>query len=366
MQNFYGLSQQLSTISFATFDLGSADDIMLAFKTTSASLLFIEDSLKDLSKINLKNFYTLAKDLIKIYMPNLFTETQWLYADIFLPILLPTIDIATGQPVSAARSLIDVIGFKDTEETEEFINQTIAANETVKVIEKRSVLTSTVAPIDTFTTKVAILIERINKGVELNNTGAPRADFADQYPNLGALFGTGSNSNINLGSLLGGLGGLTGGNPVTNKPIASALGAAIGSASNSGTAGLNPLSLFDLIQSFSSGNILTSTTGLISVLTPLLTLLPLDTIFPENSHETNLALIASLPKFLEFIEFFNSFQLLSLENLDPIVQLAQWKKFIADLKEQTMNLIQILSDIGVVKDVDYKIVQAVQTQILNQ
>lgn len=319
MKNFYDLSQQLSTISFATFDMGSADDILLAFKTTSASLLFIEESLQDLSKINLKTFYTLAKDLIKIYIPDLFTDTQWLYADIFLPILLPTIDLNTGQPVSAARSLMDVIGVNDVDETEDLvsINETVAANETlllnetVKMVIKRSVMTSTKLPVD-LTTKVAKLIERLKKG---NGTVEARADFAEQYPNLDSLFGAGSglSSGLNLGSLLGSLTG-SNANPVTKEPILnSLLGTGIGSASNSGTGGLNPLSLFDLIQSFSSGNVLTSTTGLISVLTPLLTLLPLDTIFPENSQETNLALIASLPKFLEFVEFFNSFQLLSLE-----------------------------------------------------
>jgi len=47
------------------------------------------------------------------------------------------------------------------------------------------------------------------------------------------------------------------------------------------------------------------------------------------------------------------------QNKDPYVQLAQWKRFIADLKAQGLSLIKILQAAGAIKKVDYDIVEAV-------
>jgi len=44
------------------------------------------------------SFYSLAKNLIKIFVPNLITTQQWTYLDLFLPILLPTIDTSSIIP----------------------------------------------------------------------------------------------------------------------------------------------------------------------------------------------------------------------------------------------------------------------------
>ena len=41
------------------------------------------------------------------------------------------------------------------------------------------------------------------------------------------------------------------------------------------------------------------------------------------------------------------------------MQLAQWKKFISDLKVLGLNLIKVLQTVGVINDVDFSIVQAV-------
>ncbi len=335
------------------------------------------------------------------------SDTQWLYADIFLPIFLPTLDLRTGQPVNGkviSRGLTELMG---AQENLDGLEQSLS-NLTNSTGNVTAVINVVKRAISKLTTKSSLLPEvssvydyyqyditaAAENGTVETTTRTGRAvattavSFEQQYPVLSNLF-SGS------GGIQGGLAALL--NPqfikgTTIKPVGTAsiptrptipanfftrpttsantfpprattefnFGQSIGSAMASGTSvNINPISLFDLINSISTGNVLTSTTGLLSMITPLLTLLPFDTIFPENTKEQNLALIKSIPEFVKLFEFFNSFQLIKLENKDPLFQLAQWKKFIVDLKAETMRLLSILLNIGVIKESDMDLIKTI-------
>lgn len=68
--------------------------------------------------------------------------------------------------------------------------------------------------------------------------------------------------------------------------------------SNSG--GVNPFEILNLIGS--SANSLAS-------ITPLLSLLPLDQLFPNSNQQLNLGIISSLPQILNLIQSFNNFRI---------------------------------------------------------
>lgn len=329
----------------------------------------------------------MGKSLIKIFLPDFLDESQWLYADIFLPIFLPTLDINNGfQPVVARGLTFDA----DQEISDEQIELELSsltngtaqnATELIKVVKRAIQELTTQSSVDATSAYDYYQYDMADKGTTnadefMNSTKIGRAvvtpavSFEDKYPALANLFGGG-------GGLQGGLASLL--NPqfikqtttintllqtdTTSTMSASTIRAGlgqIGSAAALGTSvDINPVSLLDLINSISTGNVVTSTTGLLSLVTPLLALLPFDTIFPENTHEQNLALVASVPEMLKLIEFFNSFQLLTVENKDPLFQLAQWKQFIVDLKEQAMHLLRIFLNVGVITDKDMAIIQTV-------
>ena len=114
-------------------------------------------------------------------------------------------------------------------------------------------------------------------------------------------------TSINLGALLSGSGGL--GSLLGSGGIGSLLGP---SSSNSGTS-TNPLSIVNIINGFVNGNPFQSATNLANILTPFLSFIPLDLIFPNNTPQANLAIISSLPQFIKLIEFFNNFQYLAVQ-----------------------------------------------------
>ena len=53
-KDFFALANKLSGLNLQVLNIGSADQIVVGFKTLNAALLFLEQSLGDLSKLNLK------------------------------------------------------------------------------------------------------------------------------------------------------------------------------------------------------------------------------------------------------------------------------------------------------------------------
>lgn len=321
----------------------------------------------------------MGKSLIKIFLPDFLDDSQWLYADIFLPIFLPTLDINNGfQPVVARGLTFDTddqeISDEQIEQLSSLTNGTQNATELIKVFKRAIQELTTQSSYVESTSAYDYYQYDMTDTNGTSNVGraavTPAVSFEDKYPALANLFGGGNGLQGGLASLLNPqfIKQTTAINTLLQTDASTTLSAStiraglgqIGSAVASGTSvDINPVSLLDLINNFNTGNVVGSTTGLLSLVTPLLALLPFDTIFPDNTHEQNLALVASVPEILKLIEFFNSFQLLSVENQDPLFQLAQWKQFIIDLKEQAIHLLRILLNVGIITDKDMAIIQTV-------
>lgn len=54
MGEFNEAAAKLTTYSFAEFNIGSTTDLVAGFKTVNAALLFLEESLSDTTKLNLR------------------------------------------------------------------------------------------------------------------------------------------------------------------------------------------------------------------------------------------------------------------------------------------------------------------------
>ncbi len=266
-------------------------------------------------------------------MPDLLSNTQWLYADIFLPIFLPTLDLNNNaRPLSSARTFMDILNNNnnnnnntnnqttavpalDYVDIELFSsNQTLsnATNSTVSIREKRSVDSTATrpSPVAVLTTRIAQILQATTAN-STERSGRVEFDLAN-YPAIssllgGSLAGGASNFNSNL------IAGLLKTTPSVQAAKTTTAKAAAAAASSGSSVDINPFSLYDLITSINSGNALTSTTGLLQMITPLFALLPLDQLFPQNTKEQNLAIVSTLPEVIKIIQFFNTFQVLSIE-----------------------------------------------------
>ena len=54
MKEFSFAAEKLSSLSFAQFSVGNTNDIVVSFKAINAALLFVEGTLVDTTKLNLK------------------------------------------------------------------------------------------------------------------------------------------------------------------------------------------------------------------------------------------------------------------------------------------------------------------------
>jgi len=233
-----------------------------------------------------------------------------------------------GQPVSAARTFIDIFNNTtnnnnqtsttpalDYKNIELFSDNQILFNETNSTFSirvKRSAdrtTTKNPSPIVGLTTKISQLLKEISLANNANRSGRVEFDLS-KYPGLSSLLGSsvgsgGSNIEPNLiASLLR--------TPAMVTALKTTKPNILGASGSSSSIDLNPFSLFDLITSINSGNALTSTTGLLQMITPLFALLPLDQMFPGNTREQNLAIVSTLPEIIKIIQFFNTFQDLSI------------------------------------------------------
>ncbi len=266
-------------------------------------------------------------------MPDLLSNTQWLYADIFLPIFLPTLDLNNNaRPLSSARTFMDILNNNNNNTSNQTTlvpaldyvdielfssNQTLsnATNSTVSIREKRSVDSTATrpSPVAVLTTRIAQILQAINTTTNsTERSGRVEFDLAN-YPAISSLLGgslAGGASNFNS-NLIAGLLKTTPSVQAAKTTTAKAAAAAV--ASSGSSVDINPFSLYDLITSINSGNALTSTTGLLQMITPLFALLPLDQLFPQNTKEQNLAIVSTLPEVIKIIQFFNTFQVLSIE-----------------------------------------------------
>jgi len=194
-------------------------------------------------------------------------------------------------------------------------NQTLsnATNSTVSIREKRSVDSTATrpSPVAVLTTKIAQILQATTTN-STERSGRVEFDLAN-YPAISSLLGgslAGGASNFNS-NLIAGLLKTTPSVQAAKTTTAKAAAAAV--ASSGSSVDINPFSLYDLITSINSGNALTSTTGLLQMITPLFALLPLDQLFPQNTKEQNLAIVSTLPEVIKIIQFFNTFQVLSIE-----------------------------------------------------
>ena len=54
MSDFTEITNKLTTYKFAELNLGSTSDLIAGFKTVDATLAFLEQALKDTTKLNLR------------------------------------------------------------------------------------------------------------------------------------------------------------------------------------------------------------------------------------------------------------------------------------------------------------------------
>lgn len=252
--------------------------------------------------------------MVKIFLPTLFTQEQWTYLDIFLPMLLPVLDMQnnfetvnpvnpTFPPYARGAFLIDNGNLNSTSIDLSSIDLNVS-NVSTSERNKRSImqfLTSTIASKTTnifeeyydFTTSTLVST--------LNETNSARG-FYETNKNITDL------STIDRKSILSGF-NLAG---LMQPKVSTDFNTGFGSTS----ANINPFSLLNIISMMNGGG-LSSATNLISTLTPLLTLIPLDQYFPGISQEISTGLISSLPQLLKLIETFSNFHL-------PISQVYLW------------------------------------------
>ncbi len=62
MKEFSSAAEKLSSLSFAQFSVGNTNDIVVSFKAINAALLFVEGTLVDTTKLNLKKYASFKID----------------------------------------------------------------------------------------------------------------------------------------------------------------------------------------------------------------------------------------------------------------------------------------------------------------
>ena len=91
------------------------------------------------------------------------------------------------------------------------------------------------------------------------------------------------------------------------KPLLEFNPSAVTAASPSA---INPMSILSIISMLNGNGGLGSASSLVSTLTPLISLLPINQYFPGMDQQTSSTLIASLPQLIKLVETFSNFHLL--------------------------------------------------------
>nr|UOU03310.1 ATP-binding cassette subfamily A1-like 3 [Brachionus rubens] len=304
LEDFLKRASQISSLNFNQINQVDAEGLMYAFNTLNAGFTFVEEFLADTTKLNLKNVYTLAKKLTQIFAPDFINIRQWIYIDTLIPVLLPTINTASIiAPLQNGRLNVD-----------DLKNLTLS-------LKKRSIESG----LD--------LSSLISQFVSINK---PTENEGRSFEPL-ARVDSPTPSPINLADLIGVFG------MATTRSSTSSVFNSFGSSSSSS------FSILDLLDSPSS----------IASLTPLLSFLPIDQILPGVDKQTIFGVINSIPQVASIIQKFLAFKVPTTTSTNPETILYEWSAFVGDIRQQTLSLIQILTNLGQIKPVDAKIIQSV-------
>nr|QNH67915.1 ATP-binding cassette transporter subfamily A member 1-like protein X3 [Brachionus plicatilis] len=271
LDEFLKLSSKIATLNFNQIRPVDAEGLMYAFSTLNAAFEFVEDFLRDTSKLNLKNFYYLAKRLIQTFAPDFLTIREWLYIDTLVPVLLPTIQTST---------IVQAL-------------QNGRLNSEIYNISKRSVENG----LDLFSL--------IGHFMNANGPGPSLKDSGD----------------LNL-----------------RQGIPSGI-----------SSGSSSFSILELINS----------PGSAASLAPLLSFLPIEKLFPGLDKQVVIGVLSSTPQITDIIQTFINFKIPITSTTNPETVLYEWSAFVGQIREQTLNIIQILTNVKLLKPVDSKIIQSV-------
>ncbi|CAF0899716.1 unnamed protein product, partial [Brachionus calyciflorus] len=315
LEEFLKLASKISSLNFNQINPVDAEGLLYAFNTLNAALSFVEEFLTDTTKLNLKDVYALVKKLIKIFAPNAITIQEWLYIDSLLPVLLPTID--TSSVIVPIQNAI-LNGRVNLNDSEAVLN-----------IKKRSLDSE----IDLSSLLGQFISMKSDNDDDVSQRLLGDVPIARQ---------ANSGSSINLAQLVNVL-GYDGG-----KRQSSSLSASNSFGASSGTSS----------SSFSFLEILNNPASLTN-LAPLLSIIPLNQIFPGVDPKLTSGVLSSIPQVVSVVQTFINFKVPTLSSTKPEDILYEWSAFVGDIRTQTLNLIKILTNLGQIKPVDSKIVQSV-------
>jgi hypothetical protein len=192
---------------------------------------------------------------------------------------------------------------------------------------------------------------RSTSSMTLGPTSTPSFNLGDLsalIPGLNVGETTTSSSGFDLGDLSGLIGGNSAGSDAFNPmSILGLLGGGGGGSAGSGTgsSSLNALSILNLLGG-GGGSSLGSLTSILPLLGSL-------------DSKTSLGLLSSLPQINNLIQSFSTFKFPTTDGKNPVQILNEWTVFVGDLRAQTINIVQILTNIGQIKPGDSKIIQAI-------
>lgn len=228
----------------------------------------------------------------------MFTQEQWTYLDIFVPMLLPVLDMQNNfQTVTPTYATISHVkrSFDDLN----------SLNEPVKTRFKRSLneLAST-----TEVPSVANLFEEFydlptttSFQASTNLTNSARAINGFYRRNITDYSSLLNNRKTSLSAFdLLALNNLIRPKVSANSNLPQTGGLTTGN--------INPFSLLNIVSLLNGGGS-GSATSVISTLTPLLTLIPLDQYFPGLNQQATSSLISTLPQVVKLIETFSNFHM---------------------------------------------------------
>jgi hypothetical protein len=291
-------------------------------------------------------------------VPELSTTQIWFYIDMFLPFLLPTINIRNQNIANMDQILLTSLSAFDFQnqstQFDMFENYTTLARNSTFEFTSTKAATSIPTTLDATTLRNLIkrAIEELDESLSSSSTTTIQTEFDNSEIDLSNFFniqtGNSSQSSANpfLGFLEAGLnkgdselpsariglneaGGmnllnllnsfnnveLTTASPAPAKSIQEPIMTAhlnpkdmlLGnSIPKQGSSNFDILSLVNIFQGFSGGG--TSPGSIVSTITSLLGLIPIGSIIP-NADNQNLAIVTSIPQILNLIQSLANFQL---------------------------------------------------------
>ena len=231
------------------------------------------------------SLYNLSKNMMKIFLPTLFSQEQWTYLDLFVPMVLPVLDMQnnfeTVKPTFPSYIGARLLGLNSESNSSSLDNNLTDVSQQQIVRNKRSALLE-----DMKSTTPSYSFEEFYDFTTTSALVLPTNNIEENFfePNN---FNS-NNSEFDISNF------------IKTKSI------------DSTSSMMNPFSVLNIISMLNGngggGGGISSATSVISSITPLLSLIPLNQYFPGISQQTSSLLINSVPQLIKLIETFTTFQ----------------------------------------------------------